>query len=268
MTIIDNPALSIVIPTFNEAEVLAESIALLGRYVDLMAIELVLVDDGSSDATAAIATEIVAGLPRAHLVALPVNRGKGAALRAGIAVTSGDAVLFMDADMSTSLDVIDIVIGKLMTADVVIGSRAVSGSVVERSSALRVAMGRSFNAVMRTATGLDVHDSQCGFKAFRGTVARDLFRLSTCDRFAIDPEVLCLAKVLGYSVLEYPVEWVAGRKSSVRPVRDSILTALDLAAVSWATRPAGVQRRIEQTGVDVGSPVVAPLEPGIEPLAT
>jgi len=267
--------LSIVIPMFDEAEVLGDSLASLGSAIDLRRCELVLVDDGSRDATHAVACSIVAELPAARVLRHDRNRGKGAAVRTGVLATTRPYVAFMDADMSTSLDDLDRFLDDLDRVDIVIGSRAVAGAAVRGSSALRVTMGRSFNVLMRRVVGIPVMDSQCGFKLFRGEVARTLFGLTECDRYAFDPEVLRLARLLGYTMLERPVDWTAGSRSAVRPVRDSARTGADLLRVRWSTRRSRLERRLvapippapgRAMTIDAAAPMVRPAVADVDAL--
>ena len=235
------PQLSIVVPAYDEATRLPQTLAaLLARFPDATT-EIVVVDDGSTDDTARIARDALAGHPGTQVVALPENRGKGAAVRAGVATTTGDVVLYMDADLATDLTVLDGFLARLADADVVVGSRAVPGSTVIHTTRLRAALGRTFNRMVRLLTRLDVHDSQCGFKAFRGDVARLVFALGQVDGFAFDPEVLLIADRLGYRIVEVPVTWTAVEGSSVRPVRDSLRTGAALVAVVVRLRRARVR---------------------------
>ncbi|MFM8304972.1 MAG: glycosyltransferase family 2 protein, partial [Actinomycetota bacterium] len=160
----------------------------------------------------------------------------------------GAAVLYMDADLATDLTVVDEFLHHLTEVDVVVGSRAVPGARVHNTTTLRAVMGRTFNRLVRLVARLAVHDSQCGFKAFRGDVARLLFSLSEVDGFAFDPEVLVMARILGYRVVEVPVDWTAVDGSSVRPVRDSVVTALALMRVVLRRRPAAVRAQARAHG--------------------
>lgn len=240
--------LSIVIPAFNEAHRLPATLQILSdRFPGVMP-QIIVVDDGSSDDTAAVARKAkIDGLP-VELVILDRNRGKGAAVRAGIAVTDGDQILVMDADLATSLDVVDVMLGHLESADIVIGSRAIPGSSVTGSSITRSIMGRSFNRMVRLILQLQVHDSQCGFKMFRGDLARRLFSMSRVDGFAFDPEVLRIAAIMGCSVVEIPVDWTAVEGSSIRPVRDSLKSAGALVVTFFRLRPNSVRTRARERG--------------------
>ncbi len=246
---------SVVVPMFNENRVLPALIEELTRQFPSPKCEFFLVDDGSTDDTHGLATQLTKSDDRITTFSLPKNSGKGAALRAGVARTTGDTVLFMDADLSTSLDDVDNFLRRLKSSEIVIGSRSVAGAVVSRSSRFRSLMGRSFNTLMRLSTGLNIRDSQCGFKAFHGDVARLVFNLSENNHFTFDPEILRIGTALGYSIEEVPVTWAAGEHSSVRPVRDSIRCAFELIPLRFRTR----QKRIQDLAARSKLPVPTPL---------
>jgi hypothetical protein len=237
-------ALSIVVPCFNEASALHRLVDAVTTRFDPDSTELILVDDGSTDGTADVASTLLVGLSHGRLIVLPANRGKGAALRAGVAETRGQKVLFMDADLSTSLDTVDDVLALLddVDVDVVVGSRGAPGATTTGSPALRVAMGRTFSTLSRLVAGTGILDSQCGFKAFRREAAHLGFALSRIDRFAFDPEVLRILRLTGHRIVEHPVVWTAGERSSVRPLRDSVQTLVDLLALRMRTSPNRVRR--------------------------
>lgn len=240
---------------FNETRAISGTLQeLLRRFPDTDT-KFFLVDDGSDDDSAGLAKHLTHSDDRFEIIRLPRNLGKGAALRAGVARTTSDVVLFMDADLSTSLDEVGDFLERLSQYDIVIGSRSVPGSVVERSNALRTLMGRTFNQLMRLSTGLDIHDSQCGFKAFRGDVARLLFSLSESNRFAFDPEILRIGIALGYSIDEVPVTWVASDHSAVRPIRDSLRTAVDLVPIRFRTRRTRVRGLASRSRLSVPTPI-------------
>jgi len=242
------PSLSVVIPAYNESARLSSTLAAVISHLSRSETELIVVDDGSSDDTAELARRTLADTPRAKIIALPTNRGKGAAVRTGVLAAAGDAILFMDADLATDLGALDDVMDALATTDVVVGSRSVPGAVVHNGTTGRALMGRGFNRLVRLVTGLDVHDTQCGFKAFRGDAARLLFGLSSVDGFAFDAEILYVADTLGLRIRELPVVWTAVDGSSVRPFRDSLRTALDLVRVRLHRRRATVRTRASALG--------------------
>jgi len=219
--------LTIVVPAFNEAHRLAEGmkrfdVAVGDGGVDIERTEVVVVDDGSSDGTTATARSLLSALPHYRVVTLPANRGKGAAVRTGVALARSRHVAFMDADMAIDPRAIPQLVSGLETNDLVIGSRALPDSMVESTYAIRSVMGRLFNRLVTTGTGLGLEDTQCGFKAFRSPVARLLFHLVRIDRFAFDVEILTRARRLGLRIAEVPVQWRHVFGSSVHPLHDSI----------------------------------------------
>jgi glycosyltransferase involved in cell wall biosynthesis len=252
------PTLSIVIPAYNEAARLPETLARLDAYFAGREPEVIVVDDGSSDGTADLARRGVPSRTPPTVIQFPENRGKGAAVRAGVAASTGETVLYMDADLATDIAGLDEFLKLLEDYDVVVGSRAVPGATVHNTTRLRTVMGRTFNRMVRMLTRLEVHDSQCGYKAFRGDAARLAFSLSTVEGFAFDPEVLMIARALGMTVTEVPVDWTAVEGSSVRPLRDSIITGLALVRVVWRVRPRRVRDRARVLGWDPAASAAKP----------
>lgn len=220
---------SVVVPAFNEAERLGPTLERILAYFAQRAApaEVVVVDDGSADATAEVASRFA---PRGvRLVRLPANRGKGAALRAGVAACAGAAVLLTDADLSTPIEEIERLEAELAEAELVLGSRAVAGSrITRRQPWYRELMGRSFNRVIRLLGVTSLHDTQCGFKLLRGDVARRLFAELTVDRFAYDVELVWLARRRGFRVVEVGVAWHDSPASRVHPVRDAASMLVDV----------------------------------------
>jgi glycosyltransferase involved in cell wall biosynthesis len=211
-------SVSIIIPAFNEEKRLPSTLATVKGYLATSSwefSEIVVVDDGSRDATAEVAR--AAGV---RVLRNPGNRGKGYSVRHGMLEAKGDWALFSDADLSAP-------IGELETlwaaaeregAPCAIGSRALDRSLIGvHQPAFREQMGRVFNLLMRLETGLPFHDTQCGFKLFQTSAAREIFRRQRLDGFGFDVEVLFIAKRLGYRTLEVPVRWndVAGTKVSM-----------------------------------------------------
>ncbi len=170
----------------------------------------------------------------------PSNKGKGAAIRKGVVVARGRKVLFMDADLATSLDAVAPMLDRLDHADVVVGSRRVPGAVVHGRSRSRTVMSHAFSGPARQLAGIGVTDPQCGFKGFRAEVSKELFRRSMFDGFSIDVEILLIAQKLGLRIEELPINWRAVEGSKVRPLRDPLHMAADLALVRYRHR--GTQR--------------------------
>jgi glycosyltransferase involved in cell wall biosynthesis len=213
--------LSVVVPAYNEERRLPGLLDALGTHLDPSTNEIIVVDDGSSDATSEVASRALAHLPGARVLRLPENRGKGGAVRAGVRATTGRIVVYMDADFATDLTSLVPLVKALDHADVSIGSRAHDDSVVTGSRLNRTIMGRTFNKVTRRLTGFDHLDTQCGFKAFRRPIAKLLFASSTVNGFAFDVEILHLAHELGLRVVETPVHWEHVDGSKIRPWSDS-----------------------------------------------
>lgn len=217
--------LSVVVPAYNESDRLASTVArirdhLSGRGVSF---ELVLVDDGSRDATGDVMRRLAAAAPHVHVVALDRNRGKGRAVREGVLMTSGRRVLITDADLSTPIEEL----AKLERAidagaDVATGSRFARGARIEVAQPPhRVVMGRVFSAVVQLLLLRGMLDTQCGFKLLRGDVARRVFPELRIDRFAYDVELLHRCRAQGAVIAEVPVRWLHSGRSSVVPLRDS-----------------------------------------------
>jgi dolichyl-phosphate beta-glucosyltransferase len=209
---LEAPLLSVVVPAFQEERRLPATLERVVGYLGGCGrpFELIVVDDGSRDATADVATRVLAALgEHGRLVRLPVNRGKGAAVRAGVAASRGAQVLVTDADLSTPIEDVEVLERACAGgADVAIGSRAVDRSLIaRRQPRLREWSGRVFNLVVQVFALPGIRDSQCGFKLFRGDVAREVFRHARSDGFGFDVEVLAIAKHLGYRIAEVPVRW-------------------------------------------------------------
>jgi glycosyltransferase involved in cell wall biosynthesis len=192
--------------------------------------EIVVVDDGSRDGTADLAR--AAGV---RVLQNPGNRGKGYSVRHGMLKAEGDWLLFSDADLSTPIEELE----KLWRviehehANAAIGSRDLDRSLIGvRQPLFREMGGRFFNLVIRLITGLPFHDTQCGFKLFEATAAREIFRRQRVERFGFDVEVLYIAQHLGYRTLEVPVRWndVAGTKVKML---GAIAAFLDPLKVRW-----------------------------------
>ena len=218
--------LSVVVPCYNEEQRLPRTIELIERYLDARGepYELILVDDGSADETRKVMDEAAALHPGVKIVALPKNRGKGRALAEGVQVSRGETVLVTDADLSTPIDELPKLEAALAKgAGVAIGSRAVRGSRVELAQPIyRVLMGKVFNLIVQAVLLPGIWDTQCGFKLFRGDIARDVFAGLTTDGFGYDPEVLYLAKKKGMRIAEVPVVWRNSAPTKVSAVRSSL----------------------------------------------
>jgi dolichyl-phosphate beta-glucosyltransferase len=218
--------LSVVVPCFNEEQRLPRTVEQVERYLDSRgtAFELILVDDGSSDATRKVMDAAAASHKGVRIVALSLNRGKGRALAEGVAAARGAQVLVTDADLSTPIEELPKLEAALAAgAGVAIASRSVSGSRVEVSQPIyRVAMGKVFNLIVQAVLLPGLWDTQCGFKLFRADVARPAFAALTTDGFGYDPEVLYHAKRSGVRIAEIPVVWRNSAPTKVMAIRSSL----------------------------------------------
>ncbi len=233
-------ALSIVVPAYNEEARISLTIIKTCEYLETRgeSYELIVVDDGSDDRTAEAALELRERWPSLSLIEFPRNRGKGAAVRAGMLAARGRHRLFMDADLATPIRELD----KLMVharrgCDVVIGSRGLPTSDIRtRQPRAREFMGKTFNRIVRALVFDGIMDTQCGFKLFSAQAAQALFEKQQTDGFAFDVEVLLLARKLGFEVCEVPVVWYHAPNSKVSPLRDSARMFRDVIALRTRLR--------------------------------
>ncbi len=224
-----NPRLSLVIPAYNEATRAVRTLEIVTAFFarQTYAAEIIVVDDGSTDGTAAA---VRARFPSVVVVESPWNRGKGHAMRLGAARSSGETVLVYDADGSTPIDEID----KLWPtfaqgADVVIGSRAARGAQVETPQPkYRRLMGRVYNLLLRGLGLTDFRDTQCGFKAFTAHARDIIFPLLTINGFGSDCEMLVVARLKGLRAAEIPVRWVNSPDTRVRAIHHSLAMILEV----------------------------------------
>ncbi len=264
--------LTIVVPAFDEADRMGDGMKRLlaavdDGAVDLDRTEVLIVDDGSTDGTTEVAHSVLAPLPHHRVVTLPVNSGKGAAIRVGVALARAPRTAYMDADMAIDPRSVADLLEALETSDLVIGSRALAESMVDGSYALRSTMGRAFNWLVTTGTGLGLADTQCGFKGFRTTVARLLFHLVRIDRFAFDVEILTWARRLGLSVTEIPVHWKHVPGSTIHPLHDSVTMLLDVYRSRFGLVPAPLVTAVEVRDLRTCAGGVSTLGPRVEDAA-
>ena len=229
------PELSVVVPGYNEAERLPPSLEKVVPWLEDSGreFELILVDDGSRDRTLEVMREWEARHAAIRVVHQRPNRGKGRALATGVAVSRGALVLASDADFSTPIEELPKLEAALRAgADVAIGSRARPGSQIEVSQPFyRVLGGRALNLAIQAVALPGLWDTQCGFKLFRGDLARDVFGHLHTDGFAYDVEVLWRARRAGCEVVEVPVVWRHIEDSRVSPFRHSFQILRDVLAM-------------------------------------
>ena len=238
----DTPLLSVVIPAYNEAERIGPTLRAVTAWLEerrlFPAHEVLVVDDGSTDATAATVVELSRELPHVRLVESRPNRGKGHAVRVGMLEARGDLRVFLDADHSVSIAQLPRLLDALERgADVAIGSRYVAGASTPRKAPwYRRAWSRLGNAVVRIGLIDGILDTQCGFKAFTGAAAEAIFSRAHFCGWGFDIEVIALARALGLRVVECGVEVHDDRRTRVRPVRDAIGITWEFARIRAAFR--------------------------------
>jgi dolichyl-phosphate beta-glucosyltransferase len=231
------PDLSIVIPAYNEsARILATLESVVGCIRERgWSAEVVVVDDGSTDATAKIVRAFAAGAPQLRLLQNSGNRGKGYSVRAGLLQSLGEVVMFTDADLSAPIEEAERLFAAIAQgADIAIGSRWLERArQTIRQPFYRQFFGRCFNAVTRAVMGLPYADTQCGFKAFTRAAAQTVFQLQTIDRWGFDPEILFIALKRGYRIAEVPVSWAHDERTRMSYLKDGTRMLEDIAIVRW-----------------------------------
>ncbi|MEO8736536.1 MAG: dolichyl-phosphate beta-glucosyltransferase, partial [Edaphobacter sp.] len=223
--------------------------------------EVLVVDDGSKDDTAATVQRWMTDNPRVHLIQNPGNKGKGYSVRNGLLQAAGDIVMFTDADLSAPMEEAERLIAALAEgADVAIGSRWMDRTRQTIHQPLyRQFFGRCFNWITRMVMGLPFKDTQCGFKAFKRPAAQIIFRLQTIERWGFDPEILFIARKLKYSVREVPVTWGHDERSRMSYLKDGVKMLEDMARIR-ANSLAGRYDEAIAAMRDTSSMVTPPVE--------
>jgi dolichyl-phosphate beta-glucosyltransferase len=231
------PTYSIVIPAYNEAGRIPATLQAVVEIVrkNGWSAEVIVVDDGSTDATADVVSKFAASAPEVRLMQNPGNRGKGYSVRSGLLQALGDVVMFTDADLSAPMDeaqgLFDAIAGG---ADIAIGSRWLERTrQTIRQPLYRQFFGRCFNAVTRLVMDLPFADTQCGFKAFTRAAAQTVFQLQTIERWGFDPEILFIALKRGYRIQEVPVSWAHDERTRMSYLKDGIKMIQEIAIVRW-----------------------------------
>lgn len=231
-----DPELSLIVPAYNEQSRLPTTLERIAAYAQQghREVEVLVIDDGSTDHTAAVAESFRGQIPGLRVISNGVNRGKGFSVRHGVEEARGRIVLFTDADLSAPIEEADKLIDALERFDVAIGSRAVNRSLITvHQSPLREFAGILFNKIVRVILRLPFVDTQCGFKAFTRERCRIIFAQQTIERFGFDPELLYLARHHGLRAVEIPVRWGHSPATKVSMLRDSVQMFLDVFKIRW-----------------------------------
>ncbi len=231
------PKYSIVIPAFNESARIPATLQSVVSCIRAQGwtAEVIVVNDGSRDATGAIVREFARTAPEVRLLENPGNRGKGYSVRSGLLQALGEVVMFTDSDLSAPIEEAERLFAAIeQGADIAIGSRWLeSGRQTHRQPLYRQFFGRCFNAVTRGVMGLRFADTQCGFKAFTRAAAQTVFQLQTIERWGFDPEILFIALKRGYRVVEVPVSWAHDERSRMSYLRDGMKMLEEIAIIRW-----------------------------------
>jgi dolichyl-phosphate beta-glucosyltransferase len=232
------PEISIVVPAYEEDARVGDSIKKILSYVseNALAAEMIVVDDGSRDATSATAQAAFEAFPNisSRVIRYEQNRGKGFAVKTGLLAASGDIAVFSDADLSTPIEETSKLVDPIRRGeyDVTFGSRALDRSLIGTHQPWRREQGgKVMNLVIRTMSRLEFADTQCGFKAFNMAKFRPLLDVMTIDRFGFDVEFLFVAKYHGLRLAEIPVRWNNVEGSKVNVVRDTRRMFSELAQI-------------------------------------
>ena len=225
-----NPFLSIIIPAHNEEKRLPDT---LEQIFDFLAkqtytAEVIVVENGSTDRTYAITQEFAKRHQNLRAIQNQA-RGKGLAIQRGVKEANGEYVFLCDADLSMPIEEINKFLPpQLMDVDIAIGSREAPGAVRYNEPSYRHITGRVFNTLIRLLVLPTLQDTQCGFKCIRADVARDIFRYQTLTGWAFDVELLYIARLHHYRIVEIPIHWYFNADSKVSVLRDSLRMFLDL----------------------------------------
>ena len=227
--------LSIVIPAYNESARIEQTLGRVTWCVEEQGwdAEILVVDDGSQDATAQIVERWMERCPRLKLIKNNGNRGKGYSVRNGLLQAAGEIVMFTDADLSAPMEEANLLMAAIADgAEVAIGSRWLDKTRQTMHQPMyRRFFGRCFNGVTRIVMGLPFKDTQCGFKAFRRSAAQIIFRLQRIERWGFDPEILFIARKLGYDIREVPVTWGHDERSRMSYLKDGMKMLEEMAVI-------------------------------------
>ncbi len=244
------PQYSIVIPAYNEsARILGALQAVTGCIRErAWSAEVIAVDDGSRDQTAAIVRAFAVDAPEVRLLQNPGNRGKGYSVRHGILQALGEVVMFTDADLSAPIEEAERLFAAIAAgADIAIGSRWLERTrQTIRQPLYRQFFGRCFNGVTRAVMGLPFADTQCGFKAFTRAAAQTIFQLQTIERWGFDPEILFIALKRGYRIVEVPVSWAHDERTRMSYLKDGARMLQDIAIVRWNALLGRYSKQVER----------------------
>lgn len=232
-----HPYLSIIIPAYNEEKRLSKTLQDIDKYLRKQSYEyeIIVINDGSKDRTAEVVKCLIPGIKHLKLIDNKENHGKGYVVRQGMLEAKGEYRVFTDADNSTSIKQVEKMWPEFKNGfDVVIGSRDIKEAIIAVSQTrFRRMLGNIFNLFVQVLSGLwGIWDTQCGFKGFNKKAVEDIFPKCKINRFAFDPEILVIAKKLGYKIKEIPITWINAPDSTVN-FKSMVKMGLDLLKIRW-----------------------------------
>jgi dolichyl-phosphate beta-glucosyltransferase len=239
------PFLSIVIPAHNEESRLPGSLESIHSFLQKQAYtsEILVVENGSADRTFEVASAFCEKIPNLKVYQLE-DRGKGLAVKFGMLKATGDYRFFCDADLSMPIEEVNRFLPPAVPeVEITIGSREVDGAVRFNEPAYRHFVGRVFNNMVRLIALPDLQDTQCGFKCFRADITEDIFPLQQFKGMSFDAEILYIAKMRGYKIIEVPIPWYFNADSRVRLFKDSLQMGRDLFTIRSNAREGLYDRR-------------------------
>ncbi|MCP4139924.1 MAG: glycosyltransferase family 2 protein [Chloroflexi bacterium] len=231
------PLLSIIIPAYNEESRLPQTLEQVFAFLaeEDYAAEVIVVENGSSDKTLSLAQALTKKYPDLRVLHNE-KAGKGLAVRTGIFAAKGDYRIFCDADLSMPIEEVRRFIPPNLDSDIVIASREVEGAVRYDEPEFRHFTGRIFNLLIRLLALPKLHDTQCGFKCFRADVAEEIFKYQNIEGWAFDVELLFIARMRGYEIIELPIPWYYNDESKINVLRDSFRMFFDLLKIRQNAR--------------------------------
>ena len=231
------PLLSIIIPAYNEASRLPQTLEQVFSFLagEDYSAEVIVVENGSSDKTLSLAQELTKKYPDLRVLHNE-KAGKGLAVQTGIFAAKGEYRIFCDADLSMPIEEVRRFIPPNLDKDIVIASREVEGAVRYDEPEFRHFTGRIFNLLIRLLALPKLHDTQCGFKCFRADVAENIFQHQHIEGWAFDVELLFIARMRGYEIVELPIPWYYNDESKINVLRDSFHMFFDLIKIRQNAR--------------------------------